>query len=86
MLGDIRFLAMTNDNRGAAALRQLLQETTQAELAIKTDLSQAYISRLASGEQTPKRLAVAEKLRKHAGILNAWWHEPVRSTRKTASQ
>jgi len=77
---------MTNDNRGAATLRQILEGTTQAEFAALTGLSQPYISRLASAEQTPKTLAVAATLRKHAGIADAWWHEPVRAARKTASQ
>lgn len=77
---------MTNDNRGAAALRHILETTTQAAFALKTGLSQSYISRLASAEKTPKKLEDATALLKHAGIALAWWHEPVRQSRKAASQ
>jgi len=77
---------MTNDNRGAAALRQFLQRTSQAELARMTKLSQPFISRLAAAKQTPSTVVTVELLRKHTGIGPAWWHEPVRTTRKTAAQ
>lgn len=67
---------MTTDNRGAFALRQYLASTTQFELAEKTGISQPHISRLASGEKTPKMLADAQALLEHAGIGLDWWEQP----------
>jgi predicted transcriptional regulator len=77
---------MTNDNRGAAALRRFLESTTQQELALKIGVSQSFISRLASGKVTPYRTLEAEKLLQHARIKIAWWHEPSPSMRKAADQ
>lgn len=65
------------NNRGAAALRQFLENTKQVDLAGKTHISQSHISRLASGEKTPKMLDDARALLEHAGIQIEWWDEPV---------
>jgi transcriptional regulator with XRE-family HTH domain len=64
------------DNRGAAALRQFLETSSQVDLANKTGISQSHVSRLARAEKTPKLLADAQALLEHAGIELAWWHEP----------
>ena len=77
MLGDIGFVLRMTDNRGAAALRQFLVSTKQVDLATRTGISQSHISRLASGEKTPKLLADAQALLEHAGIGLDWWDQPV---------
>lgn len=74
------------DNRGAQALRKVLETTKQAELAQKAGLSQSHISRLAGGEKPPKLLEDALALRDAAGIDPDWWHqEPVRDAGEPAA-
>jgi predicted transcriptional regulator len=77
---------MTNDNRGAAALRRFLESTTQGELSAKTGISQSFISRLASAEKTPTLLEHATALQQHARVKIAWWQEPSPCARKVADQ
>jgi transcriptional regulator with XRE-family HTH domain len=84
MLADIGCAAVTTDNRGAAALRKVLETTKQVELASKTGISQSHISRLASGEKTPKRLADAQALLEYAGIGLGWWEERIPTARSKA--
>lgn len=75
------------DNRGAEALRRLLESTKQADLASRTGISQSHISRLARGEKTPKLLSDAQALLEHAGIELDWWQqEPTASSGKGAAE
>ncbi|HEX6272481.1 MAG TPA: helix-turn-helix domain-containing protein [Polyangiaceae bacterium] len=74
-----------SDNRGAEALRSLIEvsyDSNQAALAAALGLSQSHVSRLARGETKPKRRDQALVLRKKAGIAVEWWDEPPVQTKR----
>ena len=70
------------DNRGAKAIRSELERRKsldppqgQKELAEELGMSQSFLSRLASGEKTPKLLEDGMALRRVLGIEPEWFDE-----------
>lgn len=67
--------SVSADNRGAQALRTLLDTTSQVDLAKKTGISQSHLSRLSRGDTLPKMREQALVLAAE-GIAVEWWDEP----------